>query len=104
MRAKVSLKFLFADPLRLYIDDIISEELIELLHRAARSQNMNTDEMHEDNIDGGWESVFVTCEEDYLIAMSYIATCHTFKRQYDFQLFNLERERNKAVDLLLSIL
>lgn len=57
-----------------------------------------------DAIDGGVESVCVSCEEDYLIAMAYIAECFTFKRTIDLETFNLERERNKIVDLLLSLL
>jgi hypothetical protein len=57
-----------------------------------------------DNIDGGIESVCVQCEEDYLIAMAYIGECFTFKRAIDLQTFNLDRERNKIVDLLLSLL
>lgn len=55
-------------------------------------------------IDGAIESVCVQHEEDYLIAMAYIAECLTFKRGIDLECFNVERERDKIVDLLLSLL
>jgi len=48
--------------------------------------------------------VDVQCEEDFLIAMTYIGECFTFKRAVDFQTFDVERERQKIVDLLLSLL
>jgi hypothetical protein len=48
--------------------------------------------------------VSVNCEEDYLIAMAYIAEQYTFKRQLDLDKLNIERERNKMVDVLLRFL
>ena len=46
----------------------------------------------------------VVCNEDYMIAMIYIADCLTFKRHVDLELLNVERERNKMLDTLLCIL
>ena len=58
----------------------------------------------EDQVDGGVESVSVNNEEDYLIAMIYIAECLTFKRPIDFQTFEVQRERNKILDVVLQLL
>ena len=59
--------------------------MILLLNRASQlSDAKDNASFDEDNIDGGWESVFVSCDEDYLIAMAYIATCLTLKRTYDY--------------------
>jgi len=61
-------------------------------------------EFNDGMVDGGLNAVCVTCEEDYMIAMVYIADCHTFKRNVDLETFNLERERNKMIDTLLAML
>ena len=58
----------------------------------------------EEEIDGGTGEIEVTCEEDYLVGMAYIADCHTYKREVQLEKFNLERERNKMVDLYLNML
>jgi len=52
-------------------------------------------------VDGAFKTVNVSCEEDYLIAMAYIAEQLTFKRTIDLERLNIERERNKMVDVLL---
>lgn len=39
-----------------------------------------------------------------MIAMAYIADCFTFNRSIDLETFNVNRERNKMVDLLLALL
>jgi len=36
--------------------------------------------------------------------MMYIAECFTFNRAVDLETFNIERERNKVVDVLLTLL
>lgn len=66
----------------------------------------------ENMVDGGVESVNVDCEEgkyksktlfkvDYFVAMLYIAECFAFKRPVDFETFDLDRERNKILDVVL---
>jgi hypothetical protein len=55
-------------------------------------------------VDGGLNSVCVTCDEDFMIAIVYIADCLTFKRNIDLECFNVAREREKMVDTLLSLL
>jgi hypothetical protein len=52
-------------------------------------------------VDGGLKQVCCNCEEDYLVAMAYIAEQFTFKRTIDLERFNVDRERSKMVDLLL---
>lgn len=54
-------------------------------------------------VDGGLNSVCVTCDEDYLIAMVYIADCLTFKRGIDLECLDVQKERRKMLDTLLSI-
>ena len=39
-----------------------------------------------------------------MIAMAYIADCFTFNRNIDLETFNVNRERNKMIDLLLALL
>ena len=55
-------------------------------------------------VDGGTCEVCVSCEEDYMVAMGYVAYCHTYKRVVNLENFDIERERNKMVDLYLSLL
>ena len=83
---------------------MISEEILNLLENASKFSSKKGINFDVNAIDGGVESVGVTCEEDYLIAMCYIAECFTFKRSVDLESFKIERERNKIVDLLLNLL
>ena len=62
------------------------------------------EEFDVENVDGGTSEIFVSCDEDYMIAMAYIADCHTYKRDVDLEKFDVERERKKMVDLYLSLL
>ena len=55
-------------------------------------------------VDGGTCEVCVSCEEDYMVAMGYVADCHTYKRVVNLENFDIERERNKMVDLYLALL
>ena len=84
---------------------MVSEEIIKLLETAALKSDCSRARLFDiDNIDGGVESVCVTCEEDYLIAMTYIGECYTFNRAIDLSLLNVEKQREKIVDLLLILL
>lgn len=62
------------------------------------------EEFDIDMVDGGTSEVCVTCEEDYMIAMAYVAECHTFKREVNLEKFDIELERNKMVDLYMRML
>jgi hypothetical protein len=87
-----------------YVDPLIesiSQEVINIYSAIGQATGKHFD---ESMIDGGINTVCVTCEEDYLISMIYIADCYTFKRAIDLECFNLDRERNKMVDTLLRIL
>ena len=79
----------------------ISQEVINIFSAIA---SLTGREFNETMIDGGLNSVCVTCDEDYMIAMVYIADCLTFKRNIDLETFNVNRERNKMVDTFLTIL
>ena len=80
---------------------MISDEVVNIFENAARC---NGDDFQEDDVDGGIQSVCVACEEDYMIAMAYIADCCTFSRNIDLETFNVNRERNKMIDLFLALL
>lgn len=83
----------------------MSEEIIKLLETAAaKSSSKRAKHFDTENIDGGVESVCVSCEEDYLIAMTYIGECYTFNRAIDLSLLSVERQREKILDLLLTLL
>jgi hypothetical protein len=60
---------------------MISDEIIDLLGRAAELSGDR--EFSADLIDGGIESIDVSCEEDYLVAMTYIAECYAFSNPVD---------------------
>ena len=62
------------------------------------------EEFDVEQIDGGTSEVAVTCEEDYMVAMAYVADCHTFDREINLELFDVDLERDKMVDLFLSML
>ena len=69
---------------------MISDEVVNIFENAAK---FNNNEFQEDDVDGGIQSVCVSCEEDYMIAMAYIADCFTFNRNID-----LENRRAETVD------
>lgn len=87
-----------------FLDQAISEEILNLLENAAKLTTKKGVLFNEDQVDGGVETVSVECEEDYLIAMMYIAECFTFNRTVDLETFDPSRERNKIVDVLLTLL
>ena len=62
------------------------------------------EEFDVEMIDGGTSEVAVTCEEDYMVAMAYVADCHTYAREINLELFNVDAERDKMVDLFLRML
>ena len=75
--------------------------MVGIFSAVAQATNQKFD---ESMVDGGINSVCVTCDEDYLIAMVYIADCLTFKRNVDLECFNVGREREKMLDTLLAVL
>ena len=83
------------------VAEAISDEVVNIFENASKFTNAD---FHEDDVDGGIQSVCVSCEEDYMISMAYIADCFTFNRNIDLETFNVNRERNKMVDLLLFLL
>jgi hypothetical protein len=79
----------------------ISTEVINIFGAVASATDQ---EFNEQMVDGGLNSVCVTCDEDFMIAIIYIADCLTFKRNIDLECFNVAREREKMVDTLMSLL
>ena len=57
-----------------------------------------------DMVDGGTSEVCVHAEEDYMIAMAYVADCHTYNREVELDKFDIEVERNKMIDLYLKMI
>lgn len=79
----------------------ISEEVIEMFTTMAEHARIK---FHRDMVDGGLNSACVERDEDFVIAMIYIADCYTYGRPIDLETFNLERERNRILDVLLTVL
>ena len=80
---------------------MISEEVMKIFTNCAKFYG---EEFDIERVDGGTCEVCVSCEEDYMVAMAYVADCHTYKREVNMEKFDLERERSKMVDLYLSLL
>ena len=81
--------------------DMISEEVIKIFTNCAKSFG---EEFRAEMVDGGTCEVCVSCEEDYMVAMAYVADCHTYKREVNLESNDWARERNKMVDLYLRLL
>ena len=81
--------------------DMISEEVMKIFTNCAKFYGEDFD---TDNVDGGTSEIAVDCDEDYMIGMAYVADCHTFVREVNLEKFDLERERNKMIDLYLQVL
>ena len=80
---------------------MISEEVMKIFTNIATYFG---EEFDVEMIDGGTSEVAVTCEEDYMVAMAYVADCHTYAREINLELFNVDAERDKMVDLFLRML
>lgn len=80
---------------------MISDEVMRIFKSCAKYRGKP---FSEEDIDGGTSEVCVSCEEDYLVAMAYVADCHAFYREVNLETFDVVRERNKMVDLFLSLL
>lgn len=81
--------------------DIISEEVMKIFATCAKYYGEDFD---VENVDGGTSEIMVSCEEDYMVSMAYVAECHTFRREVDLEKFDVARERNKMVDLYLRLI
>lgn len=81
--------------------EILSEEVITLFANIAKLQGRPFD---EGDINGGSDELEITCDEDYLVGIAYVADCHTFARETDLDNFDVDRERAKMVDLFLSLM
>lgn len=73
-----------------YLADMISDEVTKIFTNCAKYFGEDFD---IDMVDGGTSEVAVTCEEDYMVAMAYIADCHTYRREVNLEKFDVERER-----------
>jgi predicted ABC-type sugar transport system permease subunit len=61
-------------------------------------------EFCEEQVDGAVEQVMVEREEDMIVAMCYVAEQLTFGRQIDLEGFNVELQRQKMIDIFLTLL
>ena len=80
---------------------MISEEVMKIFTNIALYFG---EEFDIEMIDGGTSEIAVTCEEDYMVAMAYVADCHTFAREVNLETFSIDHERNKMVDIFLNML
>lgn len=79
----------------------ISEQVITMFTTVSEHAERS---FNRDLVDGGLNTACVETEDQFCIAMIYIADCFTFGRNIDLETFNLERERNRIVDVLLMVL
>ncbi|CDW88208.1 UNKNOWN [Stylonychia lemnae] len=79
----------------------ISDTVLHLMDLSSRIQDV---EFNEDQIDGGVEGVCVDREEDMLVAICYIAEQITFNKPVDLETFNVNLERQRILDVFLSLL
>jgi hypothetical protein len=61
-------------------------------------------EFSEENVDGGVEGICVSREEDMLVAICFVAECHTFNKSVELDIFNPQMQRQKILDSILSLL
>ena len=83
------------------IDHDISDTVLHMMDLAAKIQEID---FNEDEIDGGVEGVCVEKEEDMLVTVCHIAECVTFNRPVDMEIFNVEQERHRILDVFISLL
>lgn len=69
---------------------MISEEVLKIFTCCA---NYFGEEFNADLVDGGTHEVCVQCDEDYMVAMAYVADCHTYKREVNLDTTDWDRER-----------
>ena len=62
------------------------------------------EDLDVDQVDGGSFEICVDCEEDYMVVMAYVASCHPFNRVLNLATFDCDRVRNNLVDLFLRLL
>ena len=84
-----------------YLADLLSEEVMKIFTNRALYFGEQFD---IDMVDGGTSEVCVRCDEDYMVAMAYVAECHTFQREVNLEKFEIVKERNKMVDLYMRML
>jgi len=80
---------------------MISEEVMKIFTNCSK---FFSEPFDGSMVDGGTCEVCVSCEEDYMVAMAYVADCHTYKREVNLDNTDWNRERNKMVDLYLRLL
>jgi hypothetical protein len=77
---------------------MISDEITEIFDKLSFYRD---EPFSASNVSGQIHSVPVFSEEDYMVAVAYIADCFTFGRQVNMEKFDVERERKRMVDLFI---
>lgn len=80
---------------------MLSEEVMNILTNRALYFGEDFD---IDMVDGGTSEVCVSCDEDYMVAMAYVADCHTFQKEVNLEKFDIDTERSKMVDMFMRLL
>jgi hypothetical protein len=83
------------------IDHDISDTVLHLMDLASRIQELD---FNEEQIDGGVEGVCVSKEEDMVVAVCHIAEQITFNRTPELEVFNVNLERQRILDVFLTLL
>ena len=61
-------------------------------------------DFERDMVDGGLTPACVENDDEFVLAMIYIADCFTYGRLPDLETFNVERARSRMLDVLLMVL
>ncbi len=79
------------------IDQSVSEAVLGLIDDSCALNGIKFD---ENEVDGGIAEIAVACDEDFFVAMAYVAYCITFRREVKLDDFDVSRERDKMVDFI----
>lgn len=64
------------------------------------SCTLNGIKFDENEVDGGIAEIATSCDEDFFVAMAYVAYCITFRREVKLDDFDVGKERDKMVDFI----
>ena len=80
----------------------ISNCVLYMMDVASRLQEI---ELNEELIDADTEQIEqITNDDDMLVTMCYIAECFTFGKEPDLEQMDVDLQREKMIDIFLSLL
>ena len=81
----------------------ISDQTVEFFETLSLYKN---DKFSVENLNTQLETIEVSLEEDFMVAMAYIADCLLFERNIDCSILvkNMQRERQRMVDMFVRVI